>query len=196
MKITRAWIHQHATKDKGWTQAQLRVLDVPWPPRKGWLSALVGQRISEETRVAFENGGASNTKNDPPRVTCKTPKAKAKVVQREGFLQSYEWRQLRMRVIRKRGARCECCGAAPTDGETVINVDHIKPRRDFPELALTESNLQVLCNVCNHGKGNWDRTDWRQVETVTTSVVATDVVIPSDWDAPMWWGGRSDKPKN
>jgi 5-methylcytosine-specific restriction endonuclease McrA len=44
----------------------------------------------------------------------------------------------------------------------VINVDHIKPRRKYPELALTESNLQVLCGTCNHGKGSWDETDWRR----------------------------------
>jgi 5-methylcytosine-specific restriction endonuclease McrA len=53
-----------------------------------------------------------------------------------------------------------CCGASPKDGIRV-HVDHIKPRRDFPELALTFDNLQVLCEVCNHGKGNWDQTDWR-----------------------------------
>lgn len=42
-----------------------------------------------------------------------------------------------------------------------MNVDHIKPRRLFPWLALELKNLQVLCHDCNHGKGNWDQTDWR-----------------------------------
>ena len=79
----------------------------------------------------------------------------------DDFLESYEWRRLRMEVIKARGARCECCGATRADGKTVINVDHIKPRRTHPELALDQTNLQVLCNVCNHGKGNWDQTDWR-----------------------------------
>jgi len=111
----------------------------------------------------------------PPvgRVPSVTPRVKHAVqhagrkqhVQSEEFLRSGEWRRLRMLVIKKRGARCECCGATPKDGVTVINVDHIKPRRDFPELALSESNLQVLCAVCNHGKGNWDKTDWRDVES-------------------------------
>lgn len=79
----------------------------------------------------------------------------------DAFLNTYEWRKLRMVVLKKRGPRCECCGATPSDGKTVIHVDHIKPRRKFPELALVESNLQVLCHECNHGKGNWDETDWR-----------------------------------
>lgn len=76
------------------------------------------------------------------------------------FLQGFEWRKLRMVVLTKRGARCECCGSTPAD-DIRINVDHIKPRKLFPELALVESNLQILCDVCNHGKGNWDQTDWR-----------------------------------
>jgi hypothetical protein len=77
------------------------------------------------------------------------------------FLSTYAWRQLRMVVLTKRGARCECCGQTPHDG-IVIHVDHIKPRRQYPELALDENNLQVLCEICNHGKGSWDQTDWRR----------------------------------
>lgn len=78
----------------------------------------------------------------------------------DAFLGSYEWRRLRMQALKKYGARCQCCGASPETG-AVMNVDHIKPRRLFPELALTLENLQVLCHECNHGKGNWDMTDWR-----------------------------------
>lgn len=32
-------------------------------------------------------------------------------------------------------------------------VDHIRPRSKFPELALEPSNLQVLCRECNMAKG-------------------------------------------
>lgn len=78
----------------------------------------------------------------------------------DAFLESFQWRQLRMVAIKKYGTRCMCCGATPADGIT-INVDHVKPRRDYPELALDIDNLQILCHPCNHGKGNWDRTDWR-----------------------------------
>jgi 5-methylcytosine-specific restriction endonuclease McrA len=84
------------------------------------------------------------------------------------FLSSYAWRQLRMVALKQQGARCQCCGASAKDGVR-INVDHIKPRRDFPELALVLENLQVLCGACNHGKGNWDQTDWREVAPVTVA---------------------------
>jgi hypothetical protein len=92
------------------------------------------------------------------------------------FLQSYEWRKLRMVVLKKRGARCECCGASPLDGRTVINIDHIKPRKLFPHLALEEANLQVLCHECNHGKGNWDQTDWRRTQEDEATAIARHLI--------------------
>ena len=81
-----------------------------------------------------------------------------------GFLSTYEWRKTRMVALKKYGARCQCCGASAANG-IVIHVDHIKPRKLFPHLALNVENLQVLCEVCNHGKGNWDMTDWREPQT-------------------------------
>lgn len=77
------------------------------------------------------------------------------------FLESFAWRKVRMTAILKYGRRCMCCGASPDTG-AVIHVDHIKPRKKYPELALDINNLQILCHECNHGKGNWDTTDWRR----------------------------------
>jgi 5-methylcytosine-specific restriction endonuclease McrA len=81
-------------------------------------------------------------------------------VKSDAFLSTYEWRKVRMMALKKYGPRCQCCGATPADG-AVMNVDHIKPRKLFPDLALDVANLQILCHDCNHGKGNWDKTDWR-----------------------------------
>lgn len=87
-------------------------------------------------------------------------KHKVQDVSADAFLSSYDWRKLRMQAILRYGRKCMCCGATPETG-AVIHVDHIKPRKLFPDLALELSNLQVLCHECNHGKGNWDQTDWR-----------------------------------
>ena len=76
------------------------------------------------------------------------------------FLKTYEWRKLRQVVIEKYGNKCMCCGAVPTNG-VYLCVDHIMPRKKYPELALSVTNLQILCNACNHGKGNWSTKDWR-----------------------------------
>jgi hypothetical protein len=95
----------------------------------------------------------------------------------DAFLQSAAWRRLRYRILKERGARCEACGRGPKDG-VVMNCDHIKPRRRYPELALDPNNIQVLCADCNHGKGNWDETDWRQdVEPVASQPVAAPVPV-------------------
>lgn len=103
----------------------------------------------------------------------RTRKAPVPAAATDEFLSSYQWRRLRMEVLIEQGRRCQCCGATPDNG-VVMHVDHIKPRRLFPELALEKSNLQVLCEVCNHGKGNWDQTNWKQ-ETVEPAKVL-----------PMW----------
>jgi 5-methylcytosine-specific restriction endonuclease McrA len=76
------------------------------------------------------------------------------------FLKSEDWKRLRYRALRRYGGRCMACGRS---GKTAtLNVDHVKPRRFYPELALDIGNLQVLCADCNRGKGNKDATDWRR----------------------------------
>ena len=119
----------------------------------------------------------------------------------DAFLQSYEWRQVRMQVLKRDGAKCACCGATAADGR-VMNVDHIKPRKHHPELAFNLNNLQVLCEVCNHGKGNWDQTDWRELGAfrlfLTNDLVAE---LIHEFGAHVvkysfrLWPSSSDKPK-
>jgi len=53
----------------------------------------------------------------------------------------------------------------------VLHVDHIKPRSKYPELSLTFSNLQILCEDCNFGKSNIDQTDWRPEEGVEEVII-------------------------
>jgi 5-methylcytosine-specific restriction endonuclease McrA len=77
------------------------------------------------------------------------------------FYKSIEWRSLRYQALKNCNGCCQLCGASQHDG-IKLHVDHIKPRSRFPELALVLSNLQVLCDDCNIGKGGWDDTDWRQ----------------------------------
>jgi len=108
---------------------------------------------------------AKRAKNKKQKKAVKSSKKYASSILKadpksDDFLVSFEWRKLRMMALKKHGATCQCCGASRLTG-AVIHVDHIKPRKLYPELALDIENLQVLCDVCNHGKGNWDMTDWR-----------------------------------
>lgn len=77
----------------------------------------------------------------------------------EEFYASLTWKKLRYKVLQKSGGKCQCCGTLGADSP--LHVDHIKPRSKYPDLALEESNLQVLCADCNVGKLNVDETDWR-----------------------------------
>lgn len=77
------------------------------------------------------------------------------------FYDRPEWLALRYRVLRKYGFKCQACSASPRDDGAVLHVDHIRPISKFPELALEESNLQVLCADCNLGKSNRYEDDHR-----------------------------------
>lgn len=80
--------------------------------------------------------------------------------QRPSFYRTETWKRLRYEALRKSEGRCMCCGVSPEQGAT-LRVDHIKSIRRFPELKADPTNLQVLCNDCNWGKGGNDATDWR-----------------------------------
>lgn len=58
-----------------------------------------------------------------------------------------QWKALRFMARRRDGFRCVTCG---TRGR--IEVDHIKPIRTHPELALDLGNLQCLCPGCHSRK--------------------------------------------
>jgi 5-methylcytosine-specific restriction endonuclease McrA len=71
-----------------------------------------------------------------------------------------------MVVLKREGHRCQSCGATPNDttvggAKVRLVVDHIIPISRRWDLRLDPTNLQVLCDECNMGKGNWDVTDYR-----------------------------------
>lgn len=72
------------------------------------------------------------------------------------FIARPEWKALRLQVINHYGANCMRCGSVDN-----INVDHIRPKSKYPELALDFDNLQVLCWSCNKEKNVHDETDYR-----------------------------------
>lgn len=82
------------------------------------------------------------------------------------FLRSWEWRSLRMDILKKYGFKCQACGARPGEksasgGDVRIECDHIKPISKFWTERLNPENLQVLCRDCNKGKGNRHVIDFR-----------------------------------
>ena len=185
MIVTKELIESFRTSRRGFTNPVLMALAGTHKPTKGWAKRAIGNEISDadilkirksierrnniniaKGRIFIKDDFLAAVKKKPKKKIQKKPKVKSIPwyngdVNTPEFLLSYEWRIVRMVALKRDGAKCCCCGASPKTG-SVMHVDHIKPRRKYPHLALDPDNLQVLCSVCNHGKSNWDSTDWRK----------------------------------
>ena len=185
-QITEEWLVKNRTPRGGWTDLQLRAIGfTEGYQAKKWKKRAIGTWITDEQKELFEAFAKSGlTKKAEKQIREKiksgeaTLQKEAKIysdrvenivwqvssnidyVNSSEFLKSSEWAKVRMKVLRTYGARCQCCGATAKDGVKIC-VDHIKPRQFFPALALDEDNLQVLCDLCNLGKGNVHIEDWR-----------------------------------
>lgn len=55
-----------------------------------------------------------------------------------------QWRALRVQVLRRDRHRCRECGARGR-----LEIHHVKPVREAPELAFDMGNLKALCRTCH-----------------------------------------------
>lgn len=125
-----------------------------------------GKRRGREALVAAHHliGGKTMTVVEGKRETWAIRRARtAKNNRMKEFYESYEWLKLRYKTLKAFGSVCMAC-KRPASDEVIIHVDHIKSVRKYWYLRLDPDNLQVLCSECNHGKGNWDETDWRSLD--------------------------------
>jgi 5-methylcytosine-specific restriction endonuclease McrA len=125
----------------------------------------ISETVTYEQILANAAKYGRPTPPKPRRVKAKTF-SKPTAGTKEEFYKSWDWRTLRLEAIKEHGRACQCCGNAPgmkyASGEPVrICVDHIKPISKYWNLRLERTNLQILCDECNMGKGNWDETDFR-----------------------------------
>ena len=119
----------------------------------------VKKRAKRRSAIA-QSKKPSKPRNKPVRVIntvttnvnnfTKTPYRKG---MKSEFYQTFEWRQLRWKVLLESDKCCAMCGRSKAHG-IILHVDHIKPRSKHPALELIQSNLQVLCEDCNIGKSN------------------------------------------
>lgn len=68
---------------------------------------------------------------------------------RDEFFASQEWKDLRWIILKRDGHRCRGCGAT----DCRLHVDHIEPVSMNWDRRADPTNLQVLCEDCNMGKG-------------------------------------------
>jgi len=77
----------------------------------------------------------------------------------EDFYQSDAWRKAKKKAYKRYGKRCMATGLTPNDGIT-LSVDKIKPRAEFPHLALDISNHQIIELGLNKTKGTRYGSQW------------------------------------
>ena len=95
-----------------------------------------------------------------PQVTVKSKRIITKLPSPAHiFNSSKEWKELRLVALNIYGSVCLKCGSIKQ-----INVDHVKPKSKYPELALDIDNLQILCWLCNREKNHHDETDYRNLK--------------------------------
>lgn len=161
---------------------------------RNWLRSLTpGQRIlltRNFDRTLLEGMPAAPPATEKPKRVYKPDVrvlpfkgSQPSVAAKTEFYASWEWRKLRFEVIQEHGRACQCCGATPgmkyaSGGPVRVCVDHIKPISKFWNLRLDRSNLQILCDECNQGKGNWDETDFRPAPVADEWVIEDDGVDP------------------
>lgn len=70
---------------------------------------------------------------------------------RDPFYSSREWKDMRYRALARDGYCCTNCGVS-VRGKGQSRVDHIKPKKTHPELALVLTNLRTLCAACDNAR--------------------------------------------
>ena len=102
------------------------------------------------------------------------------------YLDSFEWKQLRVKAYERAGHKCELCR------NEAGAVHHIKYPKDFSDDEL--SNLLVVCNVCHdklHGKNLDVKQERKEAEVVNCDELAIYVKIKKDLQ--NWWIVAEDR---
>lgn len=112
---------------------------------------------------------------------------------KKSFYASWEWKTVRLQALDRDGRRCLSCGSTPDKGARLV-VDHVKPLGKFWHLRLELSNLQVLCDDCNRGKGDWSHADYRLEHEPEDPLTAEyrEIMREDHAERPSWTVGDED----
>ena len=165
VKIAESQLSQDEIAEYGFVPAYLKKHGIPLSGNRQIDKSLFVSHVKKSVEAKEAPPPAKPKKERQPRQPRvrrprKVATNQSKIDWTKDFYASFEWRKLRLQILRRYGRKCLCCGRSPEDG-AVMHVDHIKPLRIYPELKLEPANLQVLCEMCNHGKGNWCEDDFR-----------------------------------
>lgn len=134
-----------------------------------WLCQEYQRRNGQKISVGRKKKGGGVQR--PIKIRTQKPRTECLA---QNFTSTPEWRRARFEALRHSNGCCSLCGRSNREHGVILHVDHIKPKSKHPELALTLSNLQILCEDCNMGKGNRDDTDWRKPTEIDRDLDARD----------------------
>lgn len=90
--------------------------------------------------------------------------------ERKKQLNSKRWKKLRERIIKRDGGMCNRCWVELNIIETQnLQVHHIKPRSEYPELMYDPDNLITVCKTCNLALGTKGQLDW-EIQTFNNDI--------------------------
>ena len=75
---------------------------------------------------------------------------------RKAVYTSRKWRNMRREIVKAAGNRCSQCGERHTS--RLLELHHITPLEEAPELAFQINNLMLVCRGCHrrqHGLPSW-----------------------------------------
>ena len=103
---------------------------------------MADQHITQYRQVPYDNPYISHMRV-PPMVNSEVPTLEE---QWEGSSRVSEWKDLRLAALQRDHYRC----TNPNCGSTQnLDVHHIIPRTQRPDLILTLDNLTTLCEKCH-----------------------------------------------
>lgn len=140
---------------------------LPKLERSHWVCYLSDEFPSDEVSAPVRRKPKKDPKHAQQRARDSNKQDSVRIA---AFYKSYDWKRARYEALLRAKGRCMCCKR----DDAPLNVDHIKPVKKHWSLRLDPNNLQVLCGDCNHGKGNWDETDWRGEEVAVSTALLHD----------------------
>jgi 5-methylcytosine-specific restriction protein A len=67
-----------------------------------------------------------------------------------GFTETPEYRELRLKIFKRDNYQCQECKERGRKGKRIIlDMHHIKSRKNYPDLSLDENNCITLCRDCH-----------------------------------------------
>lgn len=86
----------------------------------------------------------TNLKKEIQRLNKKIERLQSLESKTAKIRQSKEYKEFRKRILKRDNYQCVMCGEIEN-----LQVHHIKPVKDFPELIMEENNAQTLCLICH-----------------------------------------------